>query len=516
MHSVSVRGLGLLLLAFCVAGVDAQTAPPPAEGASKPGYTLHVGTRVVLTDVTVTDRYGNPIRKLDRAAFHIFDNGRPEQIASFAEHTGEESVAIPPPQGKEVFSNSYLGHPPPVFDAILIDATTIHIVDQMYLTNQLDKFVEALPAGEPLAIYARLGGSVVLMQDFTSDHARLHAAVHKAIPRLQQPGSWAASDLDTLQQMIMFLRQYPGRKDLIWFSGGSNLALLADATGFPTYVNMQPLYDELETTRIAVYPVDARGLTVSEPGGMPFQHMMMEDTAEATGGQAFFNTNGLADAASRIASSSANFYTLTYSPHEQKFDNRWHKVKIKIEGGSYRLSYRRGYYDDGAGAGPPSGEVRTALRADGTTTQKQPEVPKTPIIFTATVLPANEAVGRPSVPAVNEAGPLKKNERSYRIHYTLPAADFVQQSSDGRQSVRVGAGLLAVNSLGTPIARQVNGLSIGIDPDKFRANPDGTIGFDEEIHLPRGEDFLYIIAWDEASGRFGMVQVPVTVPKPGD
>ena len=56
------------------------------------GYTLQAHVREVITDVTVTDRYGNPIHGLSESAFHILDNGKPQRIATFEEHTGAEPV----------------------------------------------------------------------------------------------------------------------------------------------------------------------------------------------------------------------------------------------------------------------------------------------------------------------------------------------------------------------------------------------------------------------------------------
>ncbi len=517
VRALQVFGCGLA----CSIAVRAQT--PAAGQATQPGYTLHVGTRIVLTDVTVTDKHGNPVQGLNRAAFQIFDNGKTQQIASFSEHTAAENPQPAAQPGPREFNNSFLQHPPPAFNVLLLDITTIRIQDQMYLADQLQKFVAAMPPGDLLAVYTRAGDFVVLLQNFTSDHTLLRAAISKAVPRLQQPGSWAASDLSTLQQMVISLRPYPGRKNLIWFSGGSNLALLADASQFPVFINMRPMYDELESTRIAVYPVDARGLTVGEGGGMVWQHMMMEDTAQATGGHAFYNNNGLKQIADRIVDDGNDFYTLTYYPHEQTFDNKWHKVKVmvEVEGGPYQLSYRRGYYDDGSNLAPRSGDLsnlaasgeRKVLRADGSTPQDRPDVLKPPILFSATVLPAV------SVPSASSAGaiaapPPKKNQVPYTIHYTLPAADFTQQLQDGRPRVVIGTGVLGVNRLGAPVVRQLERAQVGIDPEKFRAYPNGTVGFDEQINLPKGEEFLYIMVWDENSGRFGTVQAPLNVPKP--
>jgi hypothetical protein len=59
-------------------------APSPQQ----PVYTLHANKRVVLTDVTVTGRKGNPIHGLNASVFQILDNGRPQDLASFEEHSG--------------------------------------------------------------------------------------------------------------------------------------------------------------------------------------------------------------------------------------------------------------------------------------------------------------------------------------------------------------------------------------------------------------------------------------------
>ena len=58
--------------------------------------------------------------------------------------------------------------------------------------------------------------------------------------------------------------------------------------------------------------------------------MLMNETATATGGQAFYNTNGMKEITSRISVSDGSFYTLTYSPHDFHFDNKWHKVRVAL------------------------------------------------------------------------------------------------------------------------------------------------------------------------------------------
>jgi hypothetical protein len=70
--------VGLCTLSPLVLTSSGQT---PAD--TSPTLTLHAGTRIVLTDVTVTDRHGNPVHGLPASAFHISDNNEPEVLASF-------------------------------------------------------------------------------------------------------------------------------------------------------------------------------------------------------------------------------------------------------------------------------------------------------------------------------------------------------------------------------------------------------------------------------------------------
>lgn len=111
------------------------------------------------------------------------------------------------------------------------------------------------------------------------------------------------------------------------------------------------------------------------------------------------------------------------------------------------------------------------------------------------------------------AKPPNKNQTTYNIHYNLPAADFTLQTKNEGSEVAIGTGLLGVNRLGARVALKVRSVMAAIDPEKYRANPNGLIEFDEQINLPKGESFLYIMVWDEDSGRFGTVQAPLNVPK---
>jgi VWFA-related protein len=498
---------GLFLL--CLAGVAAPAQTTPDQ----PGYTLHANARVVLTDVTVTDANGNPVHGLDRSAFQIFDNNREQAIASFEEHSEIAAADAPAAaQGANSFSNDFMLHPPPVFQVMVLDTSTINVIDQMYLNEELEHLVKVLPAGVPLAIYVHAGEFTILLQNFTTDKALMLTAIHKAVPHLRQPGSYAISDQDALRQIAIYLDQLPGRKNVLWFTGGSNLFLRPDATNVPPTANLRSLYDALEKGRIAIYPIDVRGPVMGS--GPAQQHILMEDQAEATGGRAYFNGNGLAETAAKVVDTDGSFYSLSYTPRDfRKLDNKWHKIQVKVNGGRYTLSYRRGYYDDGLNDPEPAPRTRTVLKAGGEKVQL-PENQNQAIIFRAEVLPGAvgtvepvDAVSRDA--ASKAASAPKRGQAAYTIHYSVPAADFTSTRIDGGWKVEIGAGVLIFNSFGRAVGRVADTVTLTFKGDKWQEAAGRNLSFDQQINLPKGDDYLYVVVWDPTTRRFGSIQVPV-------
>jgi len=517
MFRAMLRGSGLprhivpaLLLGIFSVPIWAQT--PDTQTPSKPGgYVFHTNTREVLTDLTVTNDQGNPVQGLSRSAFHIFDNNRPEQLESFAEHAGTRETIATASAAPNTFSNAYLIHPPASINVVLLDTTTIDILDQMYLNQELTRFVKALPANESLAIYERAVEGTILLQNFTSDHNLLLTAIHRAIPRLPQPGSWAASDSATLREIAVFLSQMPGRKNVLWFTGGSRLFLRPDPTSLASYGSLRDFYDELETERIALYPIDARGLKVENTFGMAQQQMLMADMAEATGGQASYNNSGLAQIASRLVDTDADFYTLTYRPDDLKANNKWHKVKIAVDGGPYHLSYRRGYFDDGRGTSTPSRNSRTVLRAHGESFLA-PDRHSEPIIFEARLLPSIATQSANTTQSSAAAQAPKRNELTYGLHYSVPLEAFTRQVVNGETKISIGAAILAFNHFGRLTGHVAQKLTFTLNAEELKADVT-KLGFVQQINLPKGEDYLYIALWNMSNGRLGTLQLPLDAEK---
>ncbi len=504
----------LSLGVLCLAAASAQST-------NNAPYTLHTGTRVVLTDVTVLDSEGNPVHGLKSSDFEIFDDGNRQKLRSFDAHDDHSKPILKEAAAKPgIYSNAALEHTPAVINVWLLDTTTITLMDQMYLAHQLVQMVDALPADEPVAIYWRYGQMVNLLQSFTSDHDLLLAAIHKAVPRMTNQDAQLTTDIDTTEQMIAVLSQLPGRKNLIWFSGGSTLALQRGRDWAGEGVDLRPMLDGLEVNRIAVYPVDARGLTWANSGNQSDQHVMMQDTADTTGGQAFYNNGGLVEAVGHFMAIDGSFYTLTYTPQGLHDSGKWHSVDVKVKG-SYRLSYRRGYIDDNKQREAAS--PKHPITADGKPAQA-PNTHLEPIIFKARVIASTDlpeepaAATAPTGTSQPQAAPsaqphVSGRKTAYSIRYFLPAADFQHSEDNGQGQVMAGAAILAVNDYGRPVAHAIQVFKLNFDEKQLEAQPNAALSLDQQIEVPRGQNYLYLAVWDTATGRVGTIQLPLDVTR---
>ena len=521
--------LGLALVCPLALRSGAQS-PQQQPADNNPALTLHAESRIVLADITVTDRHGNAVHNLSASDFQVFDNNQPQHIASFEEHDSEHNTT------------NTTDNLPPILNVVLIDTTNLELPDQMVLHIQLTRFIKSLAPGQSIAIFARHGDYTTILQPFTSDHTLLQSAIDRALPRILVNGREYRSDADTLRQVGVYLRQLPGRKNILWFTGGSTAYLLDglaaltaptavgpppnSATAAATQAAMSPstpiaipsngesmdtlrdVYDELEAARIAIYPIDARGLTTEGDVALGPQQSQMEQTAQATGGEAILNRNALALAAAHILSTDSSSYTLTYSPQNFHYDGKWHNIHITLRNRDLHLSYRRGYFADKAHPLPPSQHKLTTLLADDPKQITAPDLHSNPLLFEASVHPASDppATNADFVPLRPAAQPAKGTS-AFHVDYSLSTDGLSPSDIDGASRATVVFAAIALDSNGERIGQALDRVRFPLTPGE----PPRKLLVQQQINLPKGGDFLALAVWDPVSGRLGTLQVPVTV-----
>ncbi len=489
-----------------------------------PGYHLSAGARIVLTDVTVTDAKGNRVGNLPASAFTITDDGEPQKLSSFTEHTEpiEPQANQPSAATHGTFDNALLAHPPAAVNVLLIDIKNLEVVDQLYLRFQLLKLLKSLPENALTAVYWCRGPETVLLQDFTPNPTLLTAAINKALPRFPPSGNIFYDDYNTLHQLAASLAQLPARKNILWFTGGST-QLLASPDGITHMAygeaeKERRIYDELEAGRLTLYPIDARALVTSgyNKDSVWAQHQQMNDIAYQTGGQAFFNTNGLEIIADRILHADGNFYTLTYAPQDFHADGKWHKVNVELTlpNGTFHLSYRRGYFADpadGRNKAGPASPGKTLFTLKGAPDQ-DPDSRTQPILFTVQPLPSTGPTApHAAVTLAPDPAQSKHGMAAYMLHYTLPLDAFTIQDAGSHPKAELGFAVLVFNDTGNISSRRAQELTLSIRKDKIPLPAGETVTIDQPIALPTGDTSLYCAVWDIVTHRVGTVQIPLEV-----
>jgi VWFA-related protein len=453
----------ILLLALPWPGVP-QATPDPV--------VIQGGTRVVLVNVVAKDKRGKPVADLTRDDFVLRDNGQEEKIALFAlEEASQPATAVSSSPARLKFTN----RPAPGITAVtvfLFDELNTKLTDHELAKKDFVRYLRELPADSRTAVFV-LGDSLSLLHDFSQDMASLLAAIEKhknrANPEVDAATAPPASansltgDQKTTAQWDTFMQSssqpyvdysetvratrtaaaletiaghlqgIPGRKTLIWISGGfpiqlglrnsvdgiaqsntnarqaggsgggrgggggaggkggggrsgggnatnsasnSSTASLATTelpgTGLSFESDVARAIRALNEADVAVYPVDARGVTVaaafqadrnsmgkrSKPAkafsGPDFNYETLETLAVETGGQAFHHINDLSAAIREAAGDARVSYSLAFSPPAGTLDDSYHRLEVSVKRPDVKLRYRPGYVAARGAAAAPS------------------------------------------------------------------------------------------------------------------------------------------------------------------
>ncbi len=212
---------------------------------------------------------------------------------------------------------------------------------------------------------------------------------------------------DAMVSIAKFLGGYPGRKNLLWFSesfpdwiapssdfGADSFQGTADYSD-----KIRKASQALTDARIAVYPVDARGLEANQitsassnphinprnPGGgfggqlgrenntRIDTQATMQQIAEQTGGKTCVNTNDLSGCVQGALDDSSAYYELAYYPENVKWDGKFHKITVKSNQHGIKLRYRTRLFRHrtgrarpaDSGENPPAGLYRSVVLNGG-------------------------------------------------------------------------------------------------------------------------------------------------------
>src|SRR5712664_3956054 len=137
--------------------------------ADVPSITIRANTRLVVVDVVVTDKKGQPVTGLKPDDFTLEENGKKQRIAVFVP-PGVVNQVAPTPAPPGVLSNHPENlRPAGVPTMLLLDAANSAYKDQAYARSQMLKYVqEQANSGQRMAVVT-LTDQLRVLQQFTSD-----------------------------------------------------------------------------------------------------------------------------------------------------------------------------------------------------------------------------------------------------------------------------------------------------------------------------------------------------------
>jgi VWFA-related protein len=159
----------------------------------------------------------------------------------------------------------------------------------------------------------------------------------------------------------------------------------------------------LSAAQIAIYPVDARGLSIAT--NQDAQEVMRE-MARDTGGRAYVNQNEINYGVERALEDTSATYTLGYYTENKKWDGKYRTIKVKLDRPGTELQYRRGYF-----AVDPSQVKGYTANSEVAAALSSP-VPATQVSFSARVLPSPNAKGKVGVDFLVDASTISTEDVS--------------------------------------------------------------------------------------------------------
>ncbi len=371
--------------------------------------------------------------------------------------------------------------------------------------------------------------------------------------------------LSNLNSLAAYLAGVPGRKNVIWFSEAFPVHVSAKYpmkyqalfnAGLDPFAGAQNNEMDFRSTanamtkaQVAVYPVDSRGLLTSSAfsvqtsgvgssqasftsenesdfsAALVDTHNTMERLANDTGGRAFINTNDFSGAIKTAVEDGAGYYTLTYSPTNDKWDGERRSIGVRVQQRGLTLTYRHGYYADDpdqkrsalvAQHVEAGGEVQGKLNDASLQRAMVHGAPgATQVLYKVSVLPeavemaADKAqTGLPEDRGYRRVG---GRFRRFRVDFLLdPGAVTLEQQADGNYTGFVVLATAVYTMDHQVVALAKNQYEVKVSAAQYPVFASRGMPVRQRVNVPvEGRYSIRTGAMDGRTSRVGSIEIPV-------
>jgi len=541
---------------------QAGNAPTP----SQPAAALRVTTRLVLVDVLALDRKGLPVTDLKEEDFSLHEEGSEQKIKVFSfQQPSPASTAAPIVLPADMTTNLPTYKADRALSVILLDALNTEAVNQKFMRQEMVKFLEKLPAGQPVAVYA-LGTKLRLLQDFTTDPSLLKQAVLESkkhsgtvlenggpylnaatrsalmemglratinqIQVFQQENTTMLTDarvgmtLAALNSLARTLAGYPGRKNLIWMSSAFPEQLLSVGLGMRSQSSFRNYSEEVERTanalsnaRVAVYPVDASALVNY---GVNSSLSNTDANGNDTGPVAMLSERTTEDQSARHATMNS----IAQETGGKAFygtNDLESAIRNGMEDGA--TYYTLGYYPENKNWDGKFRRIvvktnRPAVKLrfrQGYFASDPKGYAKTDAKKQAMDMGQALSMDYPISTALlfraQVIPPSEKTQNKVLIYYGVDAhAMGFELQDDGLQHASLDCAVRPFTSKGNPLQPQAQTFNAGLKPEDFQTVMQRFFPCSQSLDLAAGEYVLRLAVRDNATGLIGTASAKVTVP----
>ncbi|MBV8207733.1 MAG: VWA domain-containing protein, partial [Acidobacteria bacterium] len=254
-----------------------------------------------------------------------------------------------------------------------------------------------------------------------------------------------------------------------------------DARGLLTREPERDEYDVAATNRIFRDPSSAAPSQTSQPIGIE----TMQRIAEATGGQAFVNTNDLTGAIRTIIEDSAVGYSLGFYVAPSSLDGKFHPVKVEVKRPGVTVVAQKGYFafkDDPATMGERQASFIAAIRSP----------------LDSSAIPLEIKVDR-----------LPPPQNSWQIVAAFGIRGLrLTESPDARSGV-VDVYVIEQDAAGNVLRQAANRMHLKLTEQQYRRYLETGIGFRQLIHPNPGATTVRVIVQDRNTSQLGSAIIPL-------
>ena len=521
----------------------------------------------MLVPVVVSDKKGEHVHGLSKEDFAILEDDRSKEIKVFEPVRTEPRVMQPASSGA-LFTNTVKpAETQARVTIIVLDTLNTAFFDQLTARREILKFLSNLEPGEPVALLNLSKSGLHVIHDFTANPKILADAVRQVRGKLsmkdragddrvsenlptrgdrnrtiqddmvsdtevmagraeansllaietETEGVFASIEqsyairvtLESMRQLAKAFAGVPGRKSVIWATGG--IPFSVDDPSRMGFLNadMLPLYEsawrDLNNANMAVYPLEVT--SVSNPAYSPASISgrralrmrrpsrisntdNLELFANMTGGRYCAYASDIKQCFHEATDDSGDYYMLAYTIDSSHIKPGWHKIKVKLLKGDYQVRARSGYF-----VAEPRKEKNPGQQADADVAMGL----TAPMDYTE--LPFS----------VRWTGKANAGEKdTLRFRYNIAPANV---NAGENNHISLGFAALATNSKGQPLGQFSKIMEGDLSPEMAAGVRNKGLSFDGSIDLPPGTaESVRFLVRDNLSGKMGSVTV-TALPK---